>query len=70
LDDLNGGFLIEINFLSKLDIGLVTYSGPIGNLIKGLSQEGYDYGSQRSDPNYKPGQLSFETNLRITIFQY
>ena len=50
LDNLNGGFTIKISFSSKLDSGSVTYSGPIGNLIEGYSQEGYDDCSQRLDP--------------------
>ena len=43
LEDLNGGFTIEISFSSKLESGGVTYSGSIGNLIKGYSKEEYNY---------------------------
>ena len=43
LDDLNGGFTIKISFSSKLESGGVTYSGSIGNLIKGYSKEEYNY---------------------------
>ena len=46
LDDLNGGFTVKIYYSSKMGSGIVTYSKvPIGNLIKGHSQEGYDDGS-------------------------
>ena len=53
LDDLNSGFSIKISFSSILDSGAVEYSGPIGNLIKGHSQEGYDDRSKRSNIEYK-----------------
>ena len=57
LDDLNGGFTIEISFSSKLDSRGVTYRGEIDELInKGHSKEGYDDGSLK-----QPGQNGFSS---------
>ena len=57
LDDLNGGFTIEISFSSKLDSRGVTYRGEIDELInKGHSQEGYDDGSLK-----QPGSNGFSS---------
>ena len=70
LDNLNGGFTIEISFSSKLDrCRGVTYRGEIDDLInEGHSQEGKDDGSQRfPGPNGFSSVFGHNNSLEIKV---
>ena len=59
-------YVIEISFSSQLDSRGVWYTGPIGNLIKGHYQEGYDDG-QKTGPNGFSSVFGHNKSLEIKV---